>query len=260
MEILSFKNKWGVLRLARENKPLDEMNPADISIVILDQLPKVIDKHTKNKCLFSRDLLGLSTADISERMVANNLKSDSDRRLWDRLVKHWSFLRKVAYIDANALAQLFAPGLLGLAASTGSEKGIKFLEKIINEIASSNNLINSSSLNESKSLTETSINQELMLASNSKLKESSVYQDFIMSNTQSSNKSKRSVKNEKPRFKADSDEDDDDENDDDDDVNDAIDALIAPKSGMSTNSSKVAINQPAGSSIIKSPRGLYIKI
>lgn len=227
------------VRLARENKPLDEMDPADISMVILDQLPIVIEKNTKNKCLFTRDLLGLSVTDISERLVSKSLRDESDRHLWDRLIKHWSFLRKIAYIDSITLAKLFAPALLGSAASNGSEKCVKFLEKIINDTSVTN------VLNESKSLTETSINQELLVAANSKLKESSVYQDFIMS-THSSNKSKQARVVERKS---------------DDDSDDEIDTLVAPKSMMSTNSASNRVQNQGplvNTSIIKSPRGSCI--
>lgn len=233
--------------MARENKTLDEMDPADISMVILDQLATVIDKHTKNRCLFTRDLLGLSVTDVNEKAVTASLKDPSDRKFWERLVKHWAFLKRVAYIDSNQLARLFAPSMLGLANGTGVEKGVKILENIVNELVNgTNNNHLLGSLNDSKSLTtETSINHELMVASSSKLKESSVYQDFIMNNTQGSNKSK----SDQQRFNKVRHHDDDDDDDDDD-----IDEMVAPKSIMSTNSSaKKIVNQTA--SILKSPRG-----
>lgn len=221
-------------------------------MVILDQLPVVIRKHTKNKCLFTPDLMGLSVADISDQNVQKYLRDESDKKFWTRLLKHWNFLRKYASIDTNSIANIFGPSLLGQN-QNGSEKAVKFLEKILN----SNGQINSSSnqtVNDSKSLTETSLNQELVVASGSKLKESSVYQDFIMNTTQSNSQTKQIKFAEKNRYE--------DENDfDDDDENDEIDALVAPKSLMSTNSS-VNNNKPKNtivtSSILKSPRASKI--
>ena len=216
-----FKNRMEIIRLARENKPLDEMDGAEISMVLLDQLPLVIEKNTKNKCLITKDLLGQSLMDLNEQLVWRTLlkhESDEIGRLWERLVKHWSFLSSLSNVEASTLAKLFAPKLLPInSTSSEQQKCIKLLEKIINNNNNNNN--NDSSLNP----TETSINQELLVASNSKLKESSVYQDFIMGN-----KSKQQMKalNRKSEYESDDDE---------------IDALVAPKSSTvnTTTSNKV---------------------
>lgn len=191
---------------------MNQVDPTEASMVVLDQLPIVIDKNTKNKCLFTRDLLGLSVADINEQLVAKSLRDESDKRLWRRLVKHWTILQRGSKIPASVLARLFAPTLIGYSNPTAAEKAVQFAEKIINDCA---NLEASGPLSESKtdkSLTETSINQELLMASSSKLKESSVYQDFIQG-TQSSGKSKQ------VRIQDSDDDDDDDENDD---INDLV--------------------------------------
>ena len=214
-------------RLSRDNKPLNDMDPADVTMVVLDQLPIVIRKHTKNKCLLTSDLMGLSVIDVNENVVSNYLKDKNDNELWQRLIKHWNFLKRLASFDAYDLALKFAPSLLA-ANSPGIEKAIKFLEKII----SYNTL--QDPLNESKSMTETSINQDLILASSSKLKESSVYQDFITNTTQQSQKSQQHLRNEHG-------EDDDDD----------IDELLAPKS---TGGSGNAKNYIISNTIIKSPR------
>ena len=176
--------------------------------------------------------MGLSLTDINENVISNYLKDKKEKTLWHRLVKHWAFLKRVASFDANSLAAKFAPSLLALNGS-GLEKAAKFLEKIISQKASHE------PLNDSKSLTETSLNQELILTSNSKLKESSVYQDFIMSITQSTNKQQQH-QYQQQQFRNDNGEDDDD-----------IDALLAPKStGGSANSKNYVISNTA----IKSPR------
>lgn len=191
-------------------------------MIILDQLSGVIKKNTKNKCIFTPDLMGLSVTDINENVVSNYLKDQKDKELWVRLIKHWNYLKRYASIDTYTLAGKFAPSLLG-ANTTGVEKAIKFLEKII-----SNNSQHDP-LNDSKSVTETSLNQELILASSSKLKESSVYQDFIMNTSQKSQLNKKSH----------------DVEDDDDD----IDVMVAPKStGGSGNSKNYVLSN------IKSPR------
>jgi hypothetical protein len=203
---------------------LNDIDPADITMVILDQLPGVIKKNTKNKCIFTPDLMGLSVTDINENVVSNYLKDHNDKELFIRLIKHWNYLKRYASIDANTLATKFAPALLG-ANTVGTEKAIKFLEKIINSNSQHD------PLNESKSMTETSLNQELVLASSSKLKESSVYQDFIMNTSQ---------KSQQP-FKSHDMEDDDDD----------IDAMVAPKSTGGSGNSK---NYVLSNTIIKSPR------
>lgn len=239
-----YKTKLEIIKLARENESLDEMDPADISMVILDQLPIVIRKRTKSRCLFTPDIMGLSVADINEQIVSKSLTDEQDRQLWSRLYKHFNYLKTYSSIDVYTMAHLFGPSLLG-SNQNGSEKAVKFLEKILNSTGSSlvpapmANLDN----NESKSMTETSLNQELVAASSSKLKESSVYQDFIMNSTGNTNKSKQI------KFV---------QNDYDDDENDEIDAMVAPKSLISTTSSvqppktknATIINNP----IIRSPR------
>ena len=214
--------------MARENKSLNEIDPAEVSMVVIDQLPVIIRKHTQEKCLFISDLMGLSVADINDVVVSFYLKNKSDKDLWQRLLKHWNFLKRFASIDSHTLATTFAPTLLGFD-SFGTDKAITFLEKILNH----NSL--QDVLGESKSLTETSINQELILASSSKLKESSAYQDFIMNTTQTSQKSFMNYKKSE-----------------DDDENDEIDALVAPKTPTGTGNLK---NYAKASSIIKSPRG-----
>jgi hypothetical protein len=221
---VSFYVKVKIFRLARDNKPLNDIDPADITMIILDQLSGVIKKNTKNKCIFTPDLMGLSVTDINENVVSNYLKDQKDKELWIRLIKHWNYLKRYASIDAYTLAGKFASSLLG-ANTTGVEKAIKFLEKII-----SNNSQHDP-LNDSKSVTETSLNQELNLVSNSKLKESLVYQDFIMNTSQKSQSHKKSHDME----------DDDDE----------IDAMVAPKSTGGSGNSK---NYVLSNTMIKSPR------
>jgi hypothetical protein len=250
-----FKSKLEILKLAQEHKSLDDMNPADVSMAVLDQLPVVVRKHTKNKCLFTQEFLSLNMADLNtEKAAANYLNTESDKFLLNRLLKHFVFLKRYAFIDVNILASIFAPSLI-IPGSQGQEKVIKFLEKLMNIILNNsssayavNNLIET--LNESKSMTETSINQELLAASSSKLKESNFYQDFINS-TQSSNRSKQlRFADQKKR----GDESEDEENDE-------IDALVAPKSLVSTNNSSILKNAQKTSNIKKSARGIcFLKI
>lgn len=216
-----FKNEQEIIRLARDNKQLNQ-DPAEVSMVVLNQLPVVIDRYTENKCLFTRDVLGLSVTDINEKLVANSLRDESDRRLWRRLVKHWTSVVKSNKILAAMLAQLFGPRLIGYANTSGAEKAVKFVEKIINDsvnsLESSSGPLTGGELKTERSLTETSINQELMMASSSKLKESSFYQDFIQS-TQSSGKLNNLNQKQQSIKLNDSDEDDDE--------NDSINALVS---------------------------------
>jgi hypothetical protein len=182
------------------------MDSTSISMVVHDQLPSIVRKYTKNGYLFSPDLLGLSVNDINEKAVFNSLSDHGDKELWNRLVKHFVYMKRSGSIDSTQLAQMFAPALLGQL-NYGLEKAAKFLEKIINSAAVGTSL--SEPLAESKSLTETSINQDLMLRSSSKLKETPVYQQFLANEAQTSQKAKIYS---------------------DEDENSEIDAVLAPKS------------------------------
>ena len=211
---------------------MHDLDSANITMVIQEQLPNIVRKYTKNGSLFTKDMLGLSLVDVNEKAIGNYLTDRNDKEMFDRLLKHFIVLRRMALMDSQTISKVFAPGLLGQI-KYGNEKAEKFIEKIINNAVSQID-----PLSESKSLTETSINKELLLASSSKLKESSVYQQFIMGSTHSSNKTKK--------------ESDDDENDD-------IDEILAPKSLFSTNSSaaKIPVTGPLGALFnSKSPRNL----
>ncbi len=210
-------------RSAQENKSLEEMDSLKVSMVIKDQLPNVIRNHTSQSCLFDMDLLDESMSDINDNVVRSYLGNKQDLAVWDRLLKHFMMLRKMALIDSFAISQLFAPALV--SDIRRAEKAAKILEKIINQEVDQSDLL-------SDSVTETSINKELQLASSSKLKHSSAYQQFILNSTQVSNKSK---------------------NVQSDDENDEIDALVAPKSTASTLNES---NKPnlVIASILKSPR------
>lgn len=219
------------------------MSPADVSMVVLDQLPLVIQKYTEHKCLFTRDLLGLSITDINENLVNRYLNYQTDKNLFSRLLKHMVFLKRFAFMSVSDLASVFGPSFVG-SNRAGQQKAAQFLEKLLNEMLNpsaapplANYQLNlTDTLNDSKSLTETSINQELLIATNSKLKDSNVYQDFINS-TQSSNRSKQ-IRFADQKKKQDNDFDDDD--------NDEIDALVAPnRSGLSNNSSILKNSAPS---------------
>ncbi|CAF0725517.1 unnamed protein product [Brachionus calyciflorus] len=238
-----YKTKLEIIRLASEKMSLDEMDPGDISMVIIEQLPQIVRKQTKNKCLFTTDLMSLSVADVSEQMVSLFLKEDSDIKFWNRIMKHMNFLKRYASIDISEIARKFAPNFLAFD-SIAVEKAVKFLEKILND-ANKNyeNRNKTVVLEESLSKTETSLNNELLAASNSNLKESSAYQEFINSGQQSLKKGM----NEK--F-----------SDDESDENDEINNLVSPKPLVSTNST---VNSNENNStvknnyLLKSPRKDY---
>ena len=204
------------------------MDSTSVSMVILDQLPNVIKKHTTSKCLFTQDLMGLSVTDIDEETVEMHLTDKKDNEILQRLLRHLNIIKRFGSIETNYLASIFAPAFLGGATTYVQEKATKFLEKIINSFGLLSTPPPERLNDTAKSITE-SMNQELMLASNSKLKESSFYQEFIM-NT--------STKSKELRFSLDTKniKNDYDDDDDDDDENDEIDAMVAPLA-KSTNSS-----------------------
>lgn len=207
------------------------MDSTDISMVIHDQLPIVIRKYTSKGCLFSSELLLHTVTDISEKLVRYSLDNLNDKDLWDHLFKHFLSLKRTSLLDSGSIGELFAAALIGDSFSPNKAKAVKFLEKIVNLSSAQIN----DPLAESHSFTETSMNKSLVLASNSKLKETSAYQQFILGSTGNSNKS---------TLKKNEEEDEDDYDDDD------IDALVAPKS--TTSNLKTPYNPI--NSILKSPR------
>jgi hypothetical protein len=146
------------------------------------------------------------------------------------LLKHFLSVKRTSLLGSASIGELFAAALAGESFTASKAKAAKFLEKIINLGSAQIN----DPLAESHSFTETSMNKSLLLASNSKLKETSAYQQFIMGSTGNSNKSTLKKNDEDYEY------DDDDE----------IDALVAPKS--TTSNVKTPYNPIQ--SILKSPR------
>ncbi len=207
------------------------MDSTDISNVIHDQLPAVIRKYTSKSCLFSAELLAsYNVSDITEKAIRNSLDNPNDKEFWDHLLKHFLSVKRTSLLGSASIGELFAAALAGESFTASKAKAAKFLEKIINLGSAQIN----DPLAESHSFTETSMNKSLLLASNSKLKETSAYQQFIMGSTGNSNKSTLKKNDEDYEY------DDDDE----------IDALVAPKS--TTSNVKTPYNPIR--SILKSPR------
>lgn len=228
------KTKNEIIRLAQEQKSLlNEMDSLSVANVIKDELKNVITNYTSRSCLFDDDLLNENLENINDNLVRSYLRNRSDLNLWDRLLKHFVIVRKMALIDSTTIGQLFAHALVNNAHKI--DKAVRLLEKLINqETMEHSDLL-------ADTVTETSINKELQMASSSKLRNSSAYQQFIMSSTQNSNKSK-------------------DLQDDSDDDNDEIDALVAPKSAGSTLNESSKTNNVIVNSILKSPRKSLSKI
>lgn len=221
--------------MANDKSSLDDTDPADISMVILEQLPHVIRKQTKNKCLFTADLMSLSVADITDQMVSLFLKEELDMKLWNRLVKHMNFLRRYASLDIPEIARKFAPVFLGFD-SIAVEKAIKFVEKILNDSNKPNETFLNKTvvLEESRSKTDTSLNQELAATTNSNLKDSDAYKDFINSGKKSSSKKNSHYSDES-------------------DENDEINNLLSPKPTLSSSSYKQN-SESKNNFVLKSPR------
>ncbi|RNA30916.1 centrosomal kizuna-like [Brachionus plicatilis] len=229
-----YKTKLEIIKLANEKSSLDDTDPADISMIILEQLPHVIRKQTKNKCLFTADLMSLSVADVTDQMVALFLKEELDMKLWNRMVKHMNFLKRFASIDIPEIARKFAPAFLGFDL-IAVEKATKFVEKILNDSNKHNeNLWNKTVvLEESGSKTETTLNQELAATTNSKLKESHAYKDFINSEQKISQKENVEC--------------------DESDENDEINNLLTSKPTLSLNTNQHN-SENKNNFILKSPR------
>lgn len=190
-------------RCARENRSLKDMDAGNVSMVVLDQLPNIVRKHTKNACLFTRDLLGFSVTDINEDVVTQHLTQKKDQELWKRLLQHLCLLKRICSVDAPTLSRLFAPALIAQD-GYGEQKAIQFLEKIINLATYNFDLTD-----KTEDKTESSFYDELLVNSQSKLKDTKTYQNFI-------NSSKQVKRQQQQRSNSD-DEDD-------------IERIVAPKS------------------------------
>ena len=209
-------------------------------MVVLDQLSTVVRKHTKNKCLITREILGYSVTDINEDAFRKHIIDPKDQQLWKRLLQHFCLLKRFNSIDSSTLSNLFAPSLIA-EDGFGREKSIQFLEKVIDSAMAN------SELND-KSFSENSIVYDHM-HTDPKLKESNLYQNFIQ-------QAGGSQKQMKKQFSDDYDED--------------IDRLVVPKglgtgtgnssglggTGGTTGSSTSSIRNQSGNKIIprKSPR------
>ena len=157
----------------KSDKNLDDMDAGNVSMVVLDQLRVVVRKQTKNSCLFTREILSYSVADISEAIVEKHLSDAKDKELWRRLLRHFCLLKRFCSIDTPILATLFAPRLIAQD-GFGEQKAIQFLEKIINASANV-----AHDFDKSDGRTESSFYDELHISS--KLKDTKTYQNFIMS-------------------------------------------------------------------------------
>jgi hypothetical protein len=204
------------------------MDAGNISMVVLDQLRVVIRKHTKHACLFTREILSFSVADITENIVERHLTEAKDKELWRRLLKHFCLLKRFCSMDSAILANLFAPSLIAQD-GFGTQKAIQYLEKIINASVNVNY-----DFEKSDGKTESSFNDDLNVA---KLKETKTYQNFIMSNNSGKKQTRIS------------------------DEDDEIEKFVAPRGSGTMSSGIASLNlHPSMPSAImsrnvKSPRG-----
>ena len=227
--------KANIIKLAKEGRSLNGIDPVNASTVVRECLPMLVYNFASKQALLTPDLLVLDASMINEKLIASYLTDANDRLLWMRLVKHWKTLKRQKILDETAIARIFGPAVAGPNLKS-MDKVFKFIERVLSP---------EEPRSESKSLTETSLNHELMLASSSKLKETASYQKFITS-------SKSNVTANKMTANSDSDEDSED-----------IDRMALPKTQKSIDlSSSNKINQPAkpsntsimAPSIINSPR------
>jgi len=126
------KTKNEIIRLAQEQKSLlNEMDSLSVANVIKDELKNVITNYTSRSCLFDDDLLNENLENINDNLVRSYLKNRSDLNLWDRLLKHFVIVRKMALIDSTTIGQLFAHALVNNAHKI--DKAVRLLEKLINQ-------------------------------------------------------------------------------------------------------------------------------
>lgn len=168
-----YKSRLDIIKWAIKNDSnLDDMDAGNVSMVVLDQLRVVVRKQTKNACLFTREILSFSVADINENIVEKYIIDAKDKDLWKRLLRHFCLLKRFCSMDSAILANLFAPSLIAQD-GFGAQKAIQFLEKIINAS------VNTHEFDKSDGRTETSFYDEMHVSS--KLKDTKTYQNFIMS-------------------------------------------------------------------------------
>jgi hypothetical protein len=138
-------------------------------MVVLDQLPNVIRKNTKNGCLLTREILSFSVTDISDAVVNKHLKDEKDRELWNRLLSHWCMLKQFGSLASVSVGSLFAASMIGQD-GYGLEKAAQFIEKIVNSKVVDNETENEKS-------EKTTFSDKMH--SDSKLKASQAYQTFV---------------------------------------------------------------------------------
>ncbi|CAF0782338.1 unnamed protein product [Didymodactylos carnosus] len=121
---------------------LKEYGPTTVSMVVLHQMTSTIRRYTKQKCLFTDEILSLNIKDVSKDIVHQRLnKTDpSAATLWDVLIEHFMFLQRRHVMDIPTIAKTFARTLIS-ETSEALEKAepllIHILEKIVRDHASS---------------------------------------------------------------------------------------------------------------------------
>ncbi|XP_041469830.1 centrosomal protein kizuna-like isoform X1 [Lytechinus variegatus] len=117
-----------IVRTANSNSGFDLLDPRAISMVILEELPLLVQK-LPGGCLLSERLLVASSRTITELSIRSHMVSSS-LKLWDDIHHHMVFLVRRGVMEPEGVAMKFAPLLL-TADSQASEKAINVISDIL---------------------------------------------------------------------------------------------------------------------------------
>ncbi len=95
----------------QQHSAAKDLEPTTTSMVILDQLPSTIRRTTVHQCLLTEDILSSNVIDL-DRDTITQMLPEQDRSLWIRLIEHFTRLLKYHIMNAESLANKFAPTLV----------------------------------------------------------------------------------------------------------------------------------------------------
>eukprot|EP00057_Strongylocentrotus_purpuratus_P017213 XP_011671687.1 PREDICTED: centrosomal protein kizuna [Strongylocentrotus purpuratus] len=117
-----------IVRTANSNSGFDLLDPRAISMVILEELPLLVQK-LPGGCLLSERLLVASSRTITELSIRSHMMSSS-LKLWDDIHRHMVFLVRRGVMEPESVAIKFAPLLLA-ADSQANEKAVHVISDIL---------------------------------------------------------------------------------------------------------------------------------
>ncbi|CAF0883897.1 unnamed protein product [Adineta ricciae] len=117
----------------QQQSALKDLDPATVSMVILDQLPSTIRRTTVHQCLLTEDILSLNVIDLDKDAITKILP-EKDRNLWTRLIDHFTQLVKFHIMNSQIAANKFATFLSPNNALYLHDKAKSLLKHILEKL------------------------------------------------------------------------------------------------------------------------------